>query len=79
VLVFCAFRDAWRAFLQFDEVSDAWLRLVAIGCLCALTGMTIHGLVDSAVWGNKGAFVPWIVMGFCTLLSRWAANKETED
>ena len=43
---------------------------LAGACLASLAGICVHGLVDAAVWGNKGAFLPWIVMGLSSALSR---------
>lgn len=45
-------------------------RLLAAACLTSLVGMGVHGLLDAAVWDNKGAFLPWIVMGLAAALYR---------
>ena len=49
------------------------LRLACTACVASLTGMIVHGMIDSAVWGNRGAFVPWIVMGLSVALWRIVA------
>jgi len=46
-----------------------WLFLSA-ACLASLAGLCVHGLFDAASWGNKGAFVPWVVMGICVAVYR---------
>lgn len=44
--------------------------LFAAACLGALLGVALHGLIDCAAWGNKLAFLPWVVMGLCSALAR---------
>lgn len=41
---------------------------IAAGCLAALLGMQIHGLLDAVTWGNKLAFLPWLLFAQITLL-----------
>lgn len=41
---------------------------IATGCLAALIGMQIHGLLDAVTWGNKLAFLPWLIFAQITLL-----------
>jgi len=43
---------------------------LSAACLASLAGMCVHGLFDAASWGNKGAFVPWVVMGICVAVYR---------
>ncbi|MEZ4617223.1 MAG: O-antigen ligase family protein [Caldilineaceae bacterium] len=42
--------------------------LLAAGCLAALVGIQIHGLLDAVTWGNKLAFIPWLLFALVTLL-----------
>jgi hypothetical protein len=30
--------------------------------------MLVHGLVDAALWGNKAAFLPWLLLALICLL-----------
>lgn len=41
---------------------------LAAGCLAALVGMQVHGLLDAVTWGNKLAFIPWLIFAQITLL-----------
>lgn len=41
---------------------------IAAGCLAALIGMQVHGGLDAVTWGNKLAFVPWLIFAQITLL-----------
>lgn len=58
---------AYRAFVGSHQQN---LAALSAACLASLAGMCAHGLIDSAVWGNKGAFLPWIVLGLCAALER---------
>lgn len=44
---------------------------IAAGCLAALIGMQIHGVLDAVTWGNKLAFIPWLIFAQITLLYRY--------
>lgn len=44
---------------------------LAAGCLAALVGMQVHGLLDAVTWGNKLAFLPWLIFAQITLLYRY--------
>jgi len=59
---------------------DPWAeaRLLAAACLTSLVGMGLHGLLDAAVWDNKGAFLPWVVMGLASALYRQYRQRQVE-
>lgn len=42
--------------------------LIAAACLSSLSGMCVHGLMDAALWANKGAVLPWAVIGLANAL-----------
>lgn len=48
-------------------------RHLAAACVASLAGMCTHGLLDAAVWGNKAAWLMWIVLGLAIGL----ADQET--
>jgi len=58
--------------LIFQE--ERHLGLLAAACLSSLLGMCVHGFLDSAVWGNKGAFIPWVMLGLCAAI--WGVSRE---
>lgn len=41
---------------------------LAVGALGGLVAMLIHGLLDAATWGNKLAFIPWVLFALITLI-----------
>lgn len=43
-------------------------RTLAIGATGSLTAMLVHGLLDAVTWGNKLAFIPWLLFALITLL-----------
>jgi len=43
---------------------------LSAACLASLAGMCVHGVIDAATWGNKGAFVFWVVVGVSLATSR---------
>jgi putative inorganic carbon (HCO3(-)) transporter len=47
---------------------------LALGAAAALAGMLVHGLVDAALWGNKVAFLPWLL--FALVASLVQTTKE---
>lgn len=49
---------------------------IAAGCLAALVGMQIHGLLDAVTWGNKLAFIPWLIFAQITLLYHYEPDAE---
>jgi hypothetical protein len=49
-------------------------RTLALGAATALAGMLVHGLVDAALWGNKVAFLPWLL--FALVASLVQTTKE---
>jgi putative inorganic carbon (hco3(-)) transporter len=61
----------WMARQELMRRSMPELHGLTTACLLALTGMVVHGIIDSAVWGNKGAFFPWVVMGLGAGLYRY--------
>lgn len=52
-------------------------RLLAAACLTSLAGMAAHGLLDAAVWDNKGAFLPWVVMGLAASIYRYYQQRDS--
>ena len=64
--------SARRAFLLRGE---RHLGLLSAGCVASLAGICVHGLLDCAIWGNKGAFLPWVVFGLCAGLYRLSRGK----
>lgn len=64
-------RATRMARLASDEpAAQSNTRWLAMACAASLIGMSFHGLIDAAVWGNKGAVFPWVVMGLCNALHR---------
>jgi putative inorganic carbon (HCO3(-)) transporter len=59
-----------RAYRAAGQRHDGALRALAAAGVASLVGICVHGLVDVAVWGNKGAFLPWVVMGLSAALYR---------
>jgi len=45
-------------------------------CLAAGLGMLLHGLLDSAAWGNKGAAIPWVVLALAVPLFERAVFRQ---
>ena len=45
---------------------------LALGATAALAAMFVHGLVDAALWGNKMAFLPWLLFALAVSLYRCA-------
>jgi hypothetical protein len=41
---------------------------LAAGSAAGLAALLVHGLVDAAVWGNKAAFLPWLLLALICLL-----------
>jgi len=52
------------------RAAQARCLFLSAACLASLAGMCVHGLFDAASWGNKGAFVPWLVIGAAVALYR---------
>jgi len=61
--------------LIFQE--ERHLGLLSAACLSSLVGMCVHGFLDSAVWGNKGAFLPWVMLGLCAAI--WGVSRERAE
>ena len=57
-----------KAYRAWGRRHEAGLRLLAAASIAALVGMCVHGLVDVVVWGNKGAFLPWAIVGLSAAL-----------
>jgi len=51
------------------------MRNLAHACISSLVGLCLHGLIDAATWGNKGAFLPWVVLGLAASLYRLRASE----
>jgi putative inorganic carbon (HCO3(-)) transporter len=47
---------------------------LGLGAAAALAGVLMHGLVDAALWGNKIAFLPWLL--FALVASLYQTAKE---
>ena len=45
---------------------SAWLTLM---------GMQVHGLLAAVTWGNKLAFIPWLIFAQITLLYRYQEGR----
>jgi putative inorganic carbon (HCO3(-)) transporter len=56
--------------------STSVMRTLAYACISSLVGLCLHGLIDAATWGNKGAFLPWMVLGLAASLYRLRASEE---
>jgi len=39
-------------------------------------GMQVHGLLDAVTWGNKLAFIPWLIFAQITLLYCYTGDEE---
>ena len=76
VLLGSAFVQAIHA---YRTAAQAETRLLTVACLASLIGMSLHGLLDTAVWGNKGAFLPWIVMGLAMALGQLAPQGDAKQ
>jgi len=59
---------AAAAMRRFTRRGDSPLRAEAAGALAGLIALMTHGLVDISVWGTRGGFVPWAVMGLAAAL-----------
>jgi putative inorganic carbon (hco3(-)) transporter len=70
--LFAAYRD-------FRRREAGGLSGLCAGCIAALAGMGVHGLIDAAVWGRiKLAFIPWAVMGLAAALYELARDAPGE-
>jgi len=49
-----------RAEIQGQLTRQVWI----LSCMGALVGLLSHGLFDCALWGNRAAFVPWMMVAF---------------
>lgn len=52
----------------------AWA--VAAGCLAAVSGMLVHGLVDAVTWGTKLAFIPWMIFAQIVLVEQGPRRRK---
>lgn len=52
--------------------------LLAAG-LAAMAAMLVQGVLDAATWGNKGAFLPWAVLGLTAALASNATSEPHEE
>jgi putative inorganic carbon (hco3(-)) transporter len=75
VVLGSAFCGALIARGTFRLVQARNLQILAAACLASLSGMCVHGLIDAAVWNNKGAFLPWVVLGLSMALYRKSCQK----
>lgn len=69
-------RPSGRAEAQHLSVAEVYRRrlhwTLALGVTAALAAMFVHGLVDAALWGNKMAFLPWLLFALAVSLDRCA-------
>jgi putative inorganic carbon (hco3(-)) transporter len=68
----------WLARQELARLAMRELRGLTTACSLALIGMVTHGIIDSAVWDNKGAFLSWVVMGLGAGLYRYAITHREE-
>jgi putative inorganic carbon (HCO3(-)) transporter len=47
---------------------------MALGTAAAVTGVLVHGLVDAALWGNKVAFLPWLLFALAASLYQYTKD-----
>jgi len=74
------FFSGFFAYRIFISKGNAALSNLCAGCIVALTGMCVHGLVDAASWGYiKLAFIPWLVIGLLVSLYRLAEREHKES
>jgi len=62
-----AFRFTSPSDLQ-SSGDDSLYRALAAGAFGGLVAMLTHGLLDAVTWGNKLAFVPWVLFALITLI-----------
>jgi putative inorganic carbon (HCO3(-)) transporter len=71
-------RASILAYRAHKRNAQRYLELLSAACVASLAGMCLHGIIDSAVWGNKGAFLPWVVMGLSVALYRASTSRPAE-
>lgn len=71
-----AFYALFTIYGILKDTTVSFLRLLAIACISSLVGLCLHGLVDAATWGNKGTFLPWLVLGVAASLYRLQVREE---
>lgn len=69
---------AWQGYRKFRLTDEQALAGVALGLLGSLTGIFVHGMVDSVSWGAKPAIIFWVVMALCVVVSRLALEREED-
>jgi len=76
-LVILASSMQWALAAQrlFRIVKERSAALLATACAASLTALIVHGLLDVALWGNKGSFLPWLVLGLSALLANIARER----
>ena len=57
-----------RSSVGAKQARQARWPFLSAACLASLAALCVQGLFDAASWGNKGAFVPWMVMGLSVAL-----------
>jgi putative inorganic carbon (HCO3(-)) transporter len=72
------FASAFSSYNALRRRSDDGLAGLCAGCIAALAGMCVLGLVDVANWGIKLAFIPWVVIGLVVGLHRVAGETGGE-
>lgn len=62
--------------LRHQRAHDRACACLALACVVSLAGLGLHGLIDAAVWNNKGAFLPWLVMAIALALGQAASVED---
>ena len=66
---------AWQAWRQAVAGGDGWLPALALGLVASLVVLVAHGALDAAVWGNKLAPLPWLILGLAVALYRYTTER----
>jgi putative inorganic carbon (hco3(-)) transporter len=62
VLLLAAF-SAWQVYREGRRQGLPWVAGLGAGLLCAQVAMTVHGILDAAVWGAHSGMVVWALWG----------------
>ena len=75
-LFFASIVMAWQGYRKFRLTDERALAGVALGLLGSLTGIFVHGMLDSVSWGAKPVIIFWAVMALCAVTYRLASGRE---
>lgn len=78
-LFFASIVMAWQGYRKFRLTDKQALAGMALGLLGSLTGIFVHGMVDSVSWGAKPAIIFWVVMALSAVVHRLALKREGES